>query len=149
MKKLNGDKMENKNRLVVADIGWAETIPDWLKKEVEAERLSSGFASVMDKGNDLVGEAEVCIYLYTLSLKQCMGSEYTQIYIYLVSKLMKRKNNNVPKSIEVKTLTEYEYGLLKDLKRELYIKRGGEIKSPLFDIMRKLKRGIKKNDTKR
>jgi len=48
-----------KNRLVVADSGWAETLPDWLIKEVKAERLMYGLASITNPNCPKVGDAEM------------------------------------------------------------------------------------------
>ena len=41
-----------KNKLVAANKGWAETIPEWLKDEIRLERLASGLASVLGKPSD-------------------------------------------------------------------------------------------------
>ena len=37
----------SRNKLVVANRGWAETIPEWLLDEVRAERLVYGLADIM------------------------------------------------------------------------------------------------------
>jgi len=50
------------NRLAVADVGWADTVPDWLRKEVEFERLALGVVGNIAelRGNPIreVGDAE-------------------------------------------------------------------------------------------
>lgn len=139
--------MENKNKLVVADLGWAETIPDWLKKAVEAERLGEGFVSVMGKDDGKAGLAEVCIYLYTLSLRQPMGYHQTQVYFYVMGKVSEKHQGAVldlpfVKEILEKGLDIDEERLLNELRQTLYQKRGGAIRSPLFDALRMLKKEI-------
>jgi len=131
------------NRLVVADAGWAETIPEWLLQEVKTERMVYGLASLMGDGKSKVGNAELAVYLYTLSLRQSLSLEYTHIYLYLCTKLMAKREMEVPKEIKVKKLTGDEPRLLDELREEIYEARGGEIKHPLLDMMRGLKKEIK------
>ena len=131
------------NRLIVADAGWAETIPDWLKKEVESERMVSGFADALDKGQKEVGDAEACLYLYTLNLRQSVSHETGNIYIYLASKLCKRQGMKLESFMEQKVkdgLQSDEERELIILKQELWTKRGGKIQSPLFDVLNQLKK---------
>ena len=112
--------MRQENRLVVANKGWAETAPEWLLKEVETERWISGFASLLGKGEKTVGDAETCLYLYTLGLTAPIDYEHTQIYLYLASSLMERRGVKVPDEIKVSKLSDWEQHLLKQLKYELY-----------------------------
>lgn len=143
---------EKTNRLVVANASWAETAPKWLLDAINAERLVQGFASLLDKGKEQVGDAEICLYLYTLNLTQPVSREYTQIYLYVSTKLMKKRGIEVPKDIEVTELNSDEERELNDLRYDLYRKRGGEIRSPLFDVLKEFKksckrRGVNKNGT--
>ena len=128
------------NRLVVADAGWADTIPDWLLKEVKAERMIFGLASIKKKIEE-VGDAEACVYLCTLSLRQPMTEQNTRIYLYLCTKLMEKQGKKVPEEIRVRKLNEYDNGQLKELKRDLYKKRGGEIQHPLIEMLKNLQKG--------
>ncbi len=138
----------DKNRLVVANIGWAETIPDWLLKVVESERMVEGFLGVMDKGNDeMVGLAEVCVYLYTECLTHPISHDRGQIYLWVTGKVMERTKREVPdfvKEVLDKGLNSDEARELGELRRTLYRRRGGAIRSPLFDALKALKKGIKK-----
>ena len=138
------------NRLVVADAGWAETLPDWLLEEVKSERMILGLAGMTNPDLPKVGDAEVCAFLCTSSLRAPMSSEHTQIYIYLSGKLMKKHWENtgvedqelpdiMVESIE-RGLTDYEKSKLEDLRDMLYRKRGGEIVHPLLDAMRMFKK---------
>jgi len=129
------------NKLVVADICWAETIPEWLKKEVEFERLALGLASII-KPTDKVGDAEAALYLFTASLASPLSHELTEAYLYLVAKLMKRQGRELPDFMEEKLtrgLSHDEEWELENLKKELYRARGGQIQHPLLDAMRQLK----------
>lgn len=136
------------NRLVVADIGWAETIPDWLKKAVETERLGEGFADVLGKGNDgRAGLAEVCVYLYTASLRHGLDYHHGQIYFYVMGKVTERHQGKAPdlpfvKEVLEKGLDVDEQRLLDQLRSELYRKRGGVIRHPLFDALKTLRKEI-------
>ena len=132
-------KKQEGNRLVVADAGWAETIPDWLLGAVKSERMILGLAGVMrPELPDRLGDAEVCVYLYTASLRAPMSHNYTNIYLHLASKLMRKRGATVPDGLGPDSLDPDEERELGDLRRELWRARGGRIKSPLLDAMRKL-----------
>lgn len=136
---------EKTNRLIVADSGWAETIPEWILKEIEAERMINGMVNITRKKKvedwETVGNAEVVAYLYTHSLRASMSTEFTNIYLYLTTKLMKdRKGVDVPDDIKTKKLTQQEESELKILKQDIARVRG-KINHPLFDILNELKKG--------
>ena len=134
---------KKENRLVVADAGWADTIPKWLLEEVKAERLTLGLVSLMGK-NEEVGNAEACVYLYTLGLKIPLTERFTRIYLYLCTILMERRDKEVPKEIRVRKLNKDDERELKELKNDLYRKRGGEIQHPLVEALKSLQKGVKK-----
>ncbi|MBI4447183.1 MAG: hypothetical protein HY645_14910 [Acidobacteria bacterium] len=134
--------MSEKNRLIVANGGWAETIPQWLLDAVKEERLTLGMVGVMKPLRE-VGDAEACAYLYTASLTAPMPHNLSQIYFWLGAKLMKRRGMQLPDFMAEKLgagLTADEERELAELKRELFRKRG-EISHPLLDALRELKRG--------
>ena len=141
-------RSHDKNRLVVANIGWAETIPDWLMNEVKSERMVEGLLGLVDKGNDgMVGLAEVCVYLYTEALTQPLGYHRTQVYLWVTGKVIEKTKGEVPdfvKEVLDKGLGPDEARELGELRRTLYRKRGGAIRSPLFDALKALKKEIKK-----
>ena len=128
------------NRLVVADAGWAESIPDWLKQEVKKERLVSGFIDVLDKEEE-VGDAEVCVYLYTASLRQPLSSRLTNVQLHISGKLMKKRGTILPPFLEKHASTELaedEKRELQKLRQKLYRARGGKINHPVFDVLKQL-----------
>jgi|GEM_PF-5074428 len=141
--------MEKKgNRLVVADAGWAETIPEWLLEEVRQERIVLGMANIIDPGLNSVGDAEICVYLYTLSLRQPLDTEYTNIYIYLTARLMQKTGKKLEDFMEKKL----QSGLSRDETRELETLRNrlqrvrGEVSHPLLDVLRQFKKGYRNNE---
>lgn len=136
-------KKQQGNRLVVADAGWAETVPDWLLKAVKSERMIVGMAGVIKPDMEgAVGDAEVCVYLYTASLRAPVSLSLCNIYLNLAAKLMEQRGRPIPGEAEDRELDADEERELEDLRRELWRKRGGRIKSPLLDMMRSLgKRG--------
>jgi len=137
------------NKLVVSDIGWAETIPEWLLDEIRAERLILGLASI---GRDLedwqkVGDAEVLVYLMTESLRQPLSKEHFNIYLYLFNKIMKRRGKEIPEELKFnRELDNYEQHILKELKYMIYKRRGGDIDHPLLNAMRELKKDIERTE---
>ncbi len=133
-------KKTKENKLIVADAGWAETLPEWLLDEIKAERMTIGLARMIKPEIEPVGDAEVLAYLYTASLRAPMTHELSQIYFYLSGKLVKRsEEREMPDFIREKLkqgLTEDEERELADLRRMIFEKRGGEVSHPLFDALR-------------
>lgn len=85
-------KQHGPTPLVVGDRSWAETLPEWLLKEIAAERVARGLAEIIDKEVSKVGTAEVCAYLMTAALSAPLTYEYTEIYIYPTAELMQKRN---------------------------------------------------------
>ena len=139
-------KQHGPTPLVVADTAWADTIPDWLRAEIEADRMIYGLAGMIGKEVPLVGDAEVCAYLMTAALRAPLTHEATEIYIYLTAKLtQKREGVKLDKDFLKKLeegLTEWEQRELDELKSDIYRKRGGEISNPLLDTMREFKKAV-------
>jgi hypothetical protein len=140
-----------KNRLVVGDASWADMIPDWLLEEIKSERLIFGLAGIANPEAPKVGDAEVAAYLMTASMRAPMPGEYVEVYVYLTARLMKRQGKELPDFMAEKLergLTQYEERTLEDLKSDIYRKRGGEIDTPLLNVMRTFKKEIerKKNE---
>lgn len=139
------------NKLVVADVGWAETIPDWLKKAVEVERLVEGFANAAaltetNGGVGQVGLAETCVYLYTASLSHPLSHDCAQIYFWVTGKVMGKKGVEVPyfaREVLERGLDYDQQNQLDQLRQDLYRKRGGELRSPLFDALKALRKELK------
>jgi len=138
---------QKENRLVVANKGWAESIPEWLLEEVKTERLLYGLGGLTNPDAEKIGDAEACVYLYTLSLTAPISDRMSNVYIYLMANLSKRKELTNLDFMEEKLkqgLTEDEKRELRELKEMIYKSRGGEINHPLLNAMRELKKEIYK-----
>lgn len=137
----------SQNRLVVGDAAWADMIPDWLLEEIKSERLIYGLAGIANPEAPKVGDAEVAAYLMTASMRAPIPHEYAEIYIFLTARLMKRRGTELldfmAEKLE-KGLTQYEEQTLKDLRNDIYRKRGGEIDTPLLNLMRAFRKEIDK-----
>lgn len=125
------------NRILVAGPGGLEGVPDWLLREVELERLALGLASI-GRDKEEVGDAEACLYLYTASRTVPLSESMANIYLYLATKLLQRRGQQVEEGIAVRQLSENEERKLRELKRELYRKRGGRIRDPFLDAFREV-----------
>ena len=143
------------NRLVVGDINWAKTIPDWLLDQVKAERLILGLESLRRpdmEDYEKVGDAELCVYLYTLSLRQPLSPEQANIYIYIVGKLLTMRGIEVydeMKEIMERGLNSDEEWEMKHLKSMIYDKRGGDINHPLIELMKEIKNRLEQEKDNR
>jgi len=136
---------KKENRLIVGDITWANTIPEWLLEEVKAERLIYGLGSLIGRGPK-IGDAEVAVYLMTASCRQPLSSEHVNIYMYLTTRLFKKRDKEVPEDIRKDELTEWEEHELEELRDMIYHSRGGPIIHTLLDVMRQLKKDIKRKE---
>jgi len=110
--------------IVVFPGGWGDTLPDWLKNAVTLERLEMNMKAL--KGEEMTGtDAEACAYLYTASLTQPMGHDWTQIYLYVAGRAHSRwnKGGDMPEDIRVQSLSDNQTRELNRLKEWLYCKR--------------------------
>ena len=121
--------------IVVADQGWGETIPEWLRAEIASERMIDGLLGLAGKNpKEQVGDAECLVYLMTASLTAPLDGSHTRIYQYLTTRVMKRARGvDAPPDIRVTELTEDEARLLDDLRRQLYRSRGGAARNEVTD----------------
>jgi len=109
--------------IVVFPGGWADTVPDWLKTAITLERMIGDMKAL--KGEEPIGtDAEACAYLMTVSLTQPMGSDWTQIYLYVASQTYKRwEKGEMPADIVVDSISDYQTGELNRLKAWIYRQR--------------------------
>ncbi len=137
----------SKNRLVVGDASWADIIPEWLLEEIKHERIIHGLAGIARSDAPKVGDAEIAAYLMTASMRGPIPSEYVEIYVFLTARLIQKRGQKLPDFMTEKLergLTQYEEHTLNDLKSDIYRKRGGEIDTPLLNVMRAFKKEIEK-----
>lgn len=127
------------NAIIVADKGWASSIPDWILKAIAEERK---------KNPDAVSDYEICAFLFTASLKSPMNEDFVYIYSYVVAKCMTDcciKPKNLPvflKAYYKKGLTKSQKILLEGIREKIKnarMKRIVYIRSPR--IVRKREKG--------
>ena len=134
-------KKEMKMPIIVAHGGWEETLPDWLFKEINAERITTALIDVIkpDNEQEQVGECEVMAYLMTLCSLKPLPSDWTKIYQYLATQIMRRiRKIEVPDNIKIEELTDYEIRQLKELKSWLFKQRGGKAKHSVVSAMKEV-----------
>ncbi len=113
--------------IIVFPGGWGDTLPEWLKTSITLERLVMNMRAL--KGEEMTGtDAEACAYLNTASLTQPMGHDWTQIYLYIATKVYekwrtKESGVTMPEDIRVESLNDDQMRDLNRLKAWLYQKR--------------------------
>ena len=113
--------------IIVFPGGWGDTLPEWLKTSIPLERLIENMKAL--KGEEMTGtDAEACAYLYTASLTQPMGSDWSQIYLYIATKVYekwrtKESGVTMPEDIRVESLRDDQMRDLNRLKEWIYKKR--------------------------
>ncbi len=109
--------------IIVWPGSWTDTLPKWIKGQIIIERLIENMKGL--KGEELTAsDAEACAYLYTRGLEAPMDSDWTEIYMYVVGRGVSRgKQTEIPDDTEVESLSDYQTGLLRDLKRWIYEQR--------------------------
>ncbi len=112
--------------IVVANVGWGETLPDWIKTQIQLERLAQNMRRLKGEKVDEATDAEILAYFYTASLTAPISHDYAELYMHIFSKY--KKVSGIPSP----ELNNYQRRLLADLKREIY-------KSSMKSIKTKLK----------
>lgn len=100
--------------IVVANVGWGETLPDWIKDQIKLERLVQNMKRVKGEKIDEATDAEALAYFYTASLRSPISHDYAELYMHTFSKYQKLPGIPSPE------LNDYQLGLLADLKRKIY-----------------------------
>ena len=113
--------------IIVFPGGWGDTLPEWLKNTITLERLEMNMRAL--KGEEMTGtNAEACAYLYTASLTQPMDSDWTQIYLYIATKVYekwrtKESGVTMPEDVRVESLRDDQIADLNRLKEWIYHRR--------------------------
>lgn len=100
--------------IVVADVGWGETLPDWIKTQIQLERLAQNMKGLQGEKIGEATDAEALAYFYTASLRAPISHDYAELYMHIFSKYKKLPGIPSPE------LNDYQLGLLADLKRKIY-----------------------------
>ncbi|MBM3119915.1 MAG: hypothetical protein FJ006_10315 [Chloroflexi bacterium] len=109
--------------IIVFPGGWGDTLPDWLKNAITLERLEMNMREL--KGEEPTGtDAEACAYLYTAALTQPMDHDWSEIYLYIATRVYSRwGKGEMPQDIKVESLRDDRRADLNRLKRWLYQQR--------------------------
>ncbi len=113
--------------IIVMPGGWGDSLPEWLKTSITLERLVMNMR--VSKGELPTGtDAEACAYLNTASLTAPMGHDWTQIYLYIATKVyekwrIKESGVTMPEDIRVDSLDRNQMDDLNRLKAWIYRKR--------------------------
>jgi len=85
--------------------GWGDTLPDWLKNAITLERLEINMREL--KGEEPTGtDAEACAYLYTAALTQPLDHDWSEIYLYIATRVYSRwGKSEMPEDIKVESLS--------------------------------------------
>jgi len=112
--------------IIVFQSPWMDTLPDWMKGAITLERLIMNIRSL--KGEEPTGtDAEALAYMYPRTLEAPLDHDWTQIYLYLASKVIPyhKKGTEVPDDIKVESLNDQQMRDLDRLKAWIYEKRKG------------------------
>jgi len=109
--------------IIVWPTPWRDALPEWIKPAIIMERLIENMKAL--KGETPTGtDAEVLAYMYPRSLEAPLDSDWTQIYLYVSTKVMSRhKETEIPADIKVESLNDCQMERLKELKDWIYEER--------------------------
>ena len=99
--------------IIVFDPSWADVLPDWLKGEIKMQRL----AQLMKGEEGISTDAEALAYVSNASLAQPIASDWVDIYMHLLTKVM---GDKVPEEMRKGSLDDYRMGELRHLKEWIY-----------------------------
>jgi len=127
--------------ILVADTSW--DLPETLINDVKAERMINGLIDIAKPNvleeEDLVGWAEVVVYLMPVTQAQVVKSDVADIYLYCCYKLMERKGIKDLDFLEShKELSDYQMRKLNEIKRWIYNQRGGKEKNPVLSALKEV-----------
>ncbi len=110
--------------VIVMPGGWGEDLPPWLREAITLERLVANMVGIKT-GVMTATDAEACAYLFTASLTAPIGHDWTQIYLYVTGKVYETRRTpdsgvKMPEDIRVEKLSDYQIGMLNQLKSLIY-----------------------------
>ncbi|KKM25099.1 hypothetical protein LCGC14_1598380 [marine sediment metagenome] len=107
--------------IIVYPSGWEDTIPERWKNELPMHRLIH--VSLCNHGKaewDEATDLEAMLYMYPASLDFPLGEQWSRIYLHLGTKVM---GDKFPEDLREETLSAYDEGALRDLKRWIQKKK--------------------------
>ena len=101
---------------------WKDDIPQWVKDRITLERLVMNMRAL--KGEEPTGtDAEALAYLMPASLEAPMDHAWTEIYLYISTKVCTAAGKEVPEDIRKETLSDHLMDELNRLKSWIYQRR--------------------------
>ncbi len=102
---------------------WQDTLPEWIKPAITMERLIENMKALKGEAPTAT-DAEVLAYMYPLALEAPLDRDWTQIYLYIATKVMARhKEAEIPEDIKVESLRDDQMRDLQQLKDWIYQRR--------------------------
>jgi len=102
--------------------GWENDIPDWLKTRITLDRLVMNMKSL--KGEEITGtDSEALAYMMPASLAFPLDHDWTEIYLYLATKVCSGEKKIIPDDIRKDNLTDDQMRDLNRLKEWIYRRR--------------------------
>ena len=94
--------------------GWEHDLPKPLLDRLPLDRLVHNMLCLEGKASwDEACDCEALLYMYPRTLESPLSEQWTRIYLYLGTKVMK----NMPDDIKRETLDDYDMRQLQELKR--------------------------------
>jgi hypothetical protein len=110
--------------IIVMPGGWGDDLPEWLRQKVTLERLCENLLALREKREPTATNAEAACYLFTASLSAPIGSDWTQIYLYIAGgEIRNEAKTDLPADLKVEALTDYQQRELNQLKNWIYQQR--------------------------
>lgn len=130
-----------KDPIILYPGGWEDTLPPTLWEMIRLERFVQQMKAKGKKIEEST-DAEALAYIYSASLVAPMGSEWTNIYLWLGKDLLPKTD---PPEMAPKPLKPHEMKMLEDLKRWIYRKKTSGRKSlKPYPLDKPAKKKIKK-----
>jgi hypothetical protein len=105
--------------IIVYPSPWMDTLPEMLKGQITLQRLVMNMRVI--RGERPTGtDAEALAYMYPRCLEAPLGHDWTQIYLYLGTKVCSSDGKEMPADIRVEKLDNEQMRMLNELKAWIY-----------------------------
>lgn len=119
--------------IIVFESAWRDSIPEDMLKNVKFSRL---IASILD--DEMASFTEALVYMMPRTYEAPLPMEWVNIYTWLGLQyaIQFKKKGQVEAALEIapKELTDYEKGLLNNLRRWIYRQRRKVLKTKLKSV---------------
>lgn len=112
--------------VIVFPGGWGESLPEWLRQEIELERMKQVMeGSKASRRPEEATDAEALAYMYTASFLYPMPSDLVEVYLWLGKRAMGEQYPEHPPIEPPEELDQNQKDFLDGLKRWIWQKRLG------------------------